>query len=198
MDVSENSGFSLQIIHFNRVFHSKPSILGYPGYPYFWKHPYAFDSNFGILAVPKGSVDKKKSKQIWIKPTPTVAHHEPQNLWAYLGYHSKTWMSRAFWRTYPLLFTTMLGKDLPLFHWISNKGTLSRFSTTCNLKFRRHDLIPIIDHFHRVRSRAAPTATTEYRLKHSILNLKFVGVLCHFSASSRPVCNAWLNSSAEV
>ena len=26
-----------QIIHFNRVFHYKPSILGYP---YFWKHPY--------------------------------------------------------------------------------------------------------------------------------------------------------------
>ena len=26
-----------QIIHFNRAFHYKPSILGYP---YFWKHPY--------------------------------------------------------------------------------------------------------------------------------------------------------------
>ena len=28
-----------QIIHFNRVFHYKPSILGYP---YFWKHPYIY------------------------------------------------------------------------------------------------------------------------------------------------------------
>ena len=37
MDVSENSG-TLKIIHFIRVFHYKPSILGYP---YFWKHPYA-------------------------------------------------------------------------------------------------------------------------------------------------------------
>ena len=37
MGVSGNSGFSPQIIHFNRVFHYKPSILGYP---YFWKHPY--------------------------------------------------------------------------------------------------------------------------------------------------------------
>ena len=37
VDVSENSGFSPQIIHFNRVFHYKPSILGYP---YFWKHLY--------------------------------------------------------------------------------------------------------------------------------------------------------------
>ena len=36
MDVSENSGFSPPIIDFNRVFHCKPSILGYP---YFWKHP---------------------------------------------------------------------------------------------------------------------------------------------------------------
>ena len=36
LDLSENSGFSPQIIHFNRVFHYKPSILGYP---YFWKHP---------------------------------------------------------------------------------------------------------------------------------------------------------------
>ena len=36
-DVSESSGFSPQIIHFNRVFHYQPSILGYP---YFWKHPY--------------------------------------------------------------------------------------------------------------------------------------------------------------
>ena len=35
MDVSKNSG-TPQIIHFNRVFHYKPSILGYP---YFWKHP---------------------------------------------------------------------------------------------------------------------------------------------------------------
>ena len=36
MDVSENSG-TPKIIHFNRVFHYKPSILEYPS---FWKHPY--------------------------------------------------------------------------------------------------------------------------------------------------------------
>ena len=35
--VSENRGVSPQIIHFDRVFHCKPSILGYP---YFWKHPW--------------------------------------------------------------------------------------------------------------------------------------------------------------
>ena len=36
VDVSENRGISPQIIHFNMVFHYKPSILGYH---YFWKHP---------------------------------------------------------------------------------------------------------------------------------------------------------------
>ena len=42
LDVSENSG-TPQIIHFNRVFHYKPSILGYP---YFWKHPTGCASYF--------------------------------------------------------------------------------------------------------------------------------------------------------
>ena len=48
MGVSENSGFSPQIIHFDRVFHCKPSILGYP---YFWKHPYNFSSQFEIMCI---------------------------------------------------------------------------------------------------------------------------------------------------
>ena len=51
MDVSLNGG-TPQIIHFNRVFHYKPSILGYP---YFWKHPYMdyFIRNlFGFLLNP--------------------------------------------------------------------------------------------------------------------------------------------------
>ena len=42
MGVSKNNGFSPHIIKFNRVFHYKPSILGYP---YFWKHPH-LGSNF--------------------------------------------------------------------------------------------------------------------------------------------------------
>ena len=36
MGVSNNRG-TPKSSHFNRVFHYKPSILGYP---YFWKHPY--------------------------------------------------------------------------------------------------------------------------------------------------------------
>ena len=38
-----------QIINFNRVFHYKPSILGYP---YFWKHPYKQTKNQVTLLVP--------------------------------------------------------------------------------------------------------------------------------------------------
>ena len=35
-----------QIIHFNRVFHYKPSILGYP---YFWKHPYRYTPKISYM-----------------------------------------------------------------------------------------------------------------------------------------------------
>ena len=35
--LNQKYGKTPQIIHFNRIFHYKPSILGYP---YFWKHPY--------------------------------------------------------------------------------------------------------------------------------------------------------------
>ena len=38
-------GYPPQIIHFNRMFQYKPSILGYP---YFWKHSYTID---GVLLV---------------------------------------------------------------------------------------------------------------------------------------------------
>ena len=53
LDVSENSGFSHQIIHFNRVFHYKPSILACP---YFWKHPFRV-----YLTQPLYEVDKKST-----------------------------------------------------------------------------------------------------------------------------------------
>ena len=43
-----------QIIHFNRVFHYKPSILGYP---YFWKHPYGFCKCQHFFTGPKGCRD---------------------------------------------------------------------------------------------------------------------------------------------
>ena len=46
MDVSENRGVPPKSSHFNRVFHYKPSILGYP---YFWKHPYHVDQHIANM-----------------------------------------------------------------------------------------------------------------------------------------------------
>ena len=46
LDVSEKRGFSPQIIHFNSVFHYRPSTLGYP---YFWKHPFVFVCVFTMV-----------------------------------------------------------------------------------------------------------------------------------------------------
>jgi len=67
MDVSENSGFSPQIIQFNRVFYYKPSILGYH---YFWKHPYPkFHSN-GIFFA--GSADEKFQQKPGAKTIPNL------------------------------------------------------------------------------------------------------------------------------
>ena len=45
-----------QIIHFNRVFHCKPSILGYP---YFWKHPHSYSFRMGLQ--PKKSYSREGS-----------------------------------------------------------------------------------------------------------------------------------------
>ena len=47
LGVSKNRWFSPQIIHFDRVFHYKPSILGYP---YFWKHPYWVSNGRKLVA----------------------------------------------------------------------------------------------------------------------------------------------------
>ena len=58
MGVSKNSGVSPQIIHFNWVFHHKPSILRYPC---FWKHPngvrsFLWELSRGSLNSPKGPI----------------------------------------------------------------------------------------------------------------------------------------------
>ena len=50
VSTQNRGGKTPQIIHFNRVFHYKPSILGYP---YFWKHPYSPSGTFG--SNPTGS-----------------------------------------------------------------------------------------------------------------------------------------------
>ena len=59
VDVSKNNG-TPKIIHFNRAFHSKLSILGYP---YFWKHPCSL-SQLGR--------DEKKTKKKSLRPGDTL------------------------------------------------------------------------------------------------------------------------------
>ena len=67
LDVSKNRGISPQIIHFNRVFHSKPSILGYP---YFWKHPIC-----GLASVKKlWSTGFPSDPVVMSSPTTEAAH----------------------------------------------------------------------------------------------------------------------------
>ena len=51
MGVSKNGGFSLQIIHFNRVFCYKPPILGVP--LFFWKHPNVHENTFWNTCIYK-------------------------------------------------------------------------------------------------------------------------------------------------
>ena len=62
---SENSGFSTQIIQFNRVFHYKPSILQYP---YFWKHPYTPQTTllFGTMNISKTPETSAELKDLGI------------------------------------------------------------------------------------------------------------------------------------
>ena len=67
MGVSENGG--TQNNHFNRVFHYKPSILGYP---YFWKHPYGLSPNLvpinmslvGGLGVPSNPSPTRQRREV--------------------------------------------------------------------------------------------------------------------------------------
>ena len=60
-----------QIIHFNRVLHYKPSILGYP---YFWKHPYS-NSAFWIISVFNPGFDKQNPH---FPPCPNAASQHCQ------------------------------------------------------------------------------------------------------------------------
>ena len=75
MDVSKTGGFSPQIIHFNRVFHYKPSILGYH---YFWKHPYTWDILGYVFLTLTHPPPQKINTQLfvwnWIVQTQTYYH----------------------------------------------------------------------------------------------------------------------------
>ena len=73
-----------QIINFNRVFHYKPSILGYP---YFWKHPIIVETpTFKDLNEPPLGLIEDKLKHLelentrwhqtfWVNRSPRRLHH---------------------------------------------------------------------------------------------------------------------------
>ena len=65
MDVSENSGFSPQIIHFNRVFH----YFHHPfwgKHPYFWKHPNGHHSFMTLQ--PATTLKVLRNRTSWLRP----------------------------------------------------------------------------------------------------------------------------------
>ena len=64
----QKSGYP-QIIHFNRVFHYKPSILGYA---YFWKHPYSYPVILRILWFFSSSFSRKIHHP-WLLSSPNIA-----------------------------------------------------------------------------------------------------------------------------
>ena len=75
-------GFSPHIIHFNKVFHYKPSILGYP---YFWKHPN--DENNDLLmgqAWTKHHTKRQHLKTLLSEPT------VPKTTWFTLSFWLKS------------------------------------------------------------------------------------------------------------
>jgi len=85
MGVSENNG-TPQIIHFNRVFHYKPSILGYP---YFWKHPDILSTvNVGHSDLDFLPISAPNLRHLWPSKLPWQPwrlYHHPSHAWYEAG-----------------------------------------------------------------------------------------------------------------
>ena len=78
MDVSENSGFSTQIIHFSRVFHD----FHHPfwGIPIFSKHPYIMVNWwFGVLVGLDSWDFPKNERECYLGNTPGIPNHRAPN-----------------------------------------------------------------------------------------------------------------------
>ena len=99
MDVSKNSG-TPQIIHFNRVFHYKSSILEYL---YFWKHPYGTcPQNYTRLVLPVGW--KKLPKQTDFFPPEGSTQWQDaswNSRWKSLGKRNQQGVRQGTHRWYP-------------------------------------------------------------------------------------------------
>ena len=68
----KNSGFSPQIIHFNRVFHYKPSMLG--AHPYFWKHPYTWGRSSSPNKCPTLTPWSQRATLVHLQGVETMWH----------------------------------------------------------------------------------------------------------------------------
>ena len=104
VDVSENSGTpkSIQIIHFNRVFHYIPSILGYP---YFWKPPYTLPETKQFPPARKPSQKERIANRL----PRTVSFREGATL--YLGKLSYVIPKAVFfWRVQWLVWLRLMPK----------------------------------------------------------------------------------------
>ena len=100
-----------QIIHFNRVFHYKPSILGYL---YFWKPPFA---SITIL----GGEKKQKNGTFWKPSRQWPYHHDSQNVTQILSHpnhdahnhNDQCYLHQGLGKKQ----ISSLHQDLPLFFW---------------------------------------------------------------------------------
>ena len=105
MDVSENSGFSPQIIHFNRVFHYKPSILGYL---YFRKHPYPLTSLVLLSRVDVSNFPGNRW-DTWCDPPlqrgaiqlPSISENLGQFVWSHTV---DGWNCTGWYVVYPIIY----------------------------------------------------------------------------------------------
>ena len=148
VDVSENRGFSPQIIHFRRVFHYKqPSILGHP---YFWKHPCV--GHFGIStdalrlrhrsslqnapwqpsAVERDDrtshVSFTAEQRVFCQVCHKVMVHHSQNFLDsfFVDVEKGTLSAMVQWNIFLKFERFLLFGDTPIFHWLPH-GSVGGF-----------------------------------------------------------------------
>ena len=93
-----------QSIHFNRVFHYKPSILGYP---YFWKHPHS-KLNFNLL------LSTKCPTRIFIQETSPIFDWNKNNSSVFSHLDLGSLRTGAFVCFVGIIFWLFVSKDMGL------------------------------------------------------------------------------------
>ena len=169
MGVSENSG-TPKSSHFNRVFHYKPSILGFP---YFWKHPYLIQNGLPLWTGDTG----RSFCSCHFQLHPCRVHPEDG---------LERWNERNSRHQAPNTASTILGPDFflksvkpkknqipPLLAGVSNdkKRTPKRFDSSSNLI----KLDPILDRTH----------LTQPNPSIPPIGMDFLSTLCYQSYMSK-------------